>query len=280
MLEAARELKNDKLAVTGVAIILVMLLVALLAAYLAPGDPNELDLANRLAPPSWEHLMGTDYVGRDYLSRVIHGTRVSLTLVAVVVAMEVLLGVSLGAIAGYLGGIADELLMRVVDILLAFPGLILALAMVGILGPSRMNLVIALAAVGWVTYARMARGSIFSVKERPFIEASRALGCTRIYIVVHHILPNVLSPMLVLATLNIGHTIISIASLSFLGLGVQPPTPEWGSMLNEGKPYMQTAPHLMIFPGLMVMLTVLAFNFLGDGVRDTLDPKLKEKVSL
>ncbi len=281
MLQTVQELKSDKLAVIGLAVILILLVMALLAPCIAPYDPAKLDLEGRLLTPGeGGHLMGTDALGRDTLSRIIYGTRVSLMIATAVAVIEMLLGTLIGTIAGYFGRIADELLMRLVDILLAFPGLILALVIVGLLGPSLTNLIIALVAVGWVRYARIVRGSILSVKEKRFVEAARAIGCSDIRIATRHILPNVLSPVIVLATLNMGSIILSIAGLSFLGLGVQPPTPEWGAMLNEGKPFMETAPHLMIFPGLMIMITVLAFNFLGDGLRDALDPRLKEKVEI
>ena len=280
MLETLRELKNDKLAVIGLAIILFLLVIALLAPYIVPYDPVVLDLECRLSSPSTEHLMGTDTLGRDTLSRVVYGTRVSLMIATIVVAVEVLLGVLLGTIAGYLGGVIDGILMRLVDVLLAFPGLILALVIVGVLGPSLVNLAIALVAVGWVRYARVIRGSILSFKERGFVETARAIVCSNMRIATRHILPNVLSPIIVLATLNMGSILLSIAGLSFLGLGAQPPTPEWGAMLNEGRPFMETAPHLMVFPGLMIMITVLAFNFLGDGLRDALDPRMKDKVEI
>jgi len=274
------ELGKDRLAILGAVILFVLTLVAVLAPHIAPYDPVELNLSERLSPPCIKHLMGTDSVGRDILSRVIYGTRVSLMIAVVVVIIETIFGVLVGTAAGCLGRAVDEILMRLVDILLAFPGIILALVIVGMLGSSSMNLIIALTSVGWVGYARVVRGSILSVKEETFIESARAIGCGKLRIATRHILPNIISPVIVLATLNMGAIIISIAGLSFLGLGVQPPTPEWGVMLNEGKPFMESAPHLMIFPGLMIMITVLAFNFLGDGLRDVLDPRLKEKIEI
>ncbi len=273
-------LKKNRLAVIGAGILSVLVFIAVFAPYLAPRDPVELNLAERLSSPSWDHLMGTDAVGRDTLSRIIYGTRVSLMIAVVVTMIEVLLGMIVGMTAGYLGKAVDEILMRIVDVLLAFPGIILALALVGMLGPSLTNLVIALAAVGWVRYARIVRGSILSVKEERFVESARAIGCGNLRIATRHILLNIVTPIIVLATLSMGTTIISIAALSFLGLGAQPPMAEWGNMLNEGKPFMEKAPHLMIFPGLMIMITVLAFNFLGDGLRDVMDPRLKEKVEV
>lgn len=273
MLHMIREFRKDRLAILGTVIICLLIIIALLAPSIVPFDPEKLNLAERLLSPSARHLMGTDSVGRDILSRIIYGTRVSLMIAVVVVVIEVLFGVLVGMAAGYLGRAVDEILMRLVDILLAFPSIILALVIVGLLGSSIMNLIIALTSVGWVRYARIVRGSILSIKKEMFIESARAIGCGKLRIATRHILPNIISPVIVLATLNMGTIIISIAGLSFLGLGVQPPTPEWGIMLSEGKPFMESAPHLMIFPGLMIMVTVLAFNFLGDGLRDVLDAR-------
>jgi len=273
-----QQIKEDKLAVTGAMIILSLMIIAILGPHLTPYDPVELDLENRLTSPDRNHLMGTDNLGRDVLSRIICGARVSLGMAAVVVVIVMLLGLAMGTTAGYFGGVIDGIIMRLVDVLLAFPNIILALVIAGILGPSLTNVMIALAVVWWVGYARIIRGSVLSVKEKEFVEAARAMGCTDSYIAIRHILPNVLSPVIVLATLDMGHIILSIAALSFLGLGAQPPIPEWGTMLNEGRPFMETASHLMIFPGLMIMITVLAFNFLGDGLRDALDPRMKEGV--
>ena len=276
IMSIVHQLKEDKLAVTGAIIILSLMIIAIFAPYITPYDPVELDLENRLTSPDRNHLMGTDNLGRDVLSRIICGARVSLGMATVVVVIVMLLGLAMGTTAGYFGGVTDGIIMRLVDVLLAFPNIILALVIAGILGPSLTNVMIALAVVWWVGYARIIRGSVMSVKEKEYVEAPRAMGCTDSYIAIRHILPNVLSPVIVLATLDMGHIILSIAALSFLGLGAQPPIPEWGTMLNEGRPFMETAPHLMIFPGLMIMVTVLAFNFLGDGLRDALDPRMNE----
>jgi peptide/nickel transport system permease protein len=274
MRHIVHKFRKDRLAILGTVILFLLTFVAVLAPYLVIYDPVELNLAQRLLSPSAKHLMGTDSVGRDILSRIIYGTRVSLMIAVAVVIIEVFFGVLVGTAAGYLGRAVDEILMRLVDILLAFPSIILALVILGLLGSSIMNLIIALTSVGWVRYARIVRGSILSIKNETFIESARAIGCSRLRIATRHILPNIITPVIVLATLNMGNIIISIAGLSFLGLGVQPPTPEWGIMLSEGKPFMDSAPHLMIFPGLMIMVTVLAFNFLGDGLRDVLDIKM------
>ncbi|MCL0094317.1 nickel ABC transporter permease subunit NikC [Dehalococcoidales bacterium] len=273
--EVFRRLKKHRLAIIGAGIILVLIFVAVLAPFIAPHDPIEQNLEHRLLSPNTEYLLGTDNLGRCILSRLIHGTSVSLQIGVMVVGITAFVGVTLGLIAGYRGGLIDELVMRIVDILLAFPGIILALAIAGILGPSLYNVMLALAVVGWTSYARVVRGSVLSVKEKEFVEAARALGAGEARIMFRHILPNVTAPVIVMATLGMAHVILAAAALSFLGLGAQPPTPEWGSMLNDGRAFMRTAPHLTIFPGLAIMVTVLAFNFLGDGLRDALDPRVK-----
>ncbi|MFZ2071015.1 MAG: nickel transporter permease [Halobacteriota archaeon] len=276
MMSIVQQLKKDKLSMIGAIIIFFLAVIAIFAPHITPYNPIELDLEDRLSPPCGNHLMGTDNLGRDVLSRIVYGTRVSLSMATVVVLIVMLLGIAMGTTAGYFGGIIDGTIMRMVDVLLAFPNIILALVIAGILGPSLTNVMIALGAIWWVGYARIIRGSVLSVKEKEFVEATRVMGCGDTYIAIRHILPNVLSPVIVLATLDMGHIILSIAALSFLGLGAQPPIPEWGTMLNEGRPFMETAPHLMICPGLMIMIVVLAFNFLGDGLRDVLDPRMKE----
>ena len=270
----------NRTALFGTALVGVIVLVALVAPLLAPHDPITVDVLQRLQSPSVSHPMGTDQLGRDYLSRVIHGARTSFTIAVTVTALEALIGIAVGAAAGYLGRLVDVTLMRGVDLVLAFPGLILALAIAALLGPSNTNLVIALVAVGWVGYARLVRGAILSVKAMPYIECSRAIGCRRWRIVLRHVLPHVVAPLLVLATLNVGHTILAVSGLSFLGLGVQPPIAEWGAMLAEGKTFMESAPYLMLFPGMMIVLSVLAFNLVGDGLRDVLDPRSVKRVEV
>lgn len=266
---------RDRLALGGIAFFSLLLVAALLAPVarlVSPYDPTEMDLPHRLQGISRAHWMGTDGFGRDVLSRIICGARLSLASALIVTALTAFVGAMLGGLAGYFGGIVDELVMRTSDVLLAFPQLILALAISAVLRPSVENVVLALTATGWVRYSRLVRGVVLSVKEREFVEAARAIGCSDLRILIRHIFPNAFSPILVLATLDTGHVILSISALSFLGLGAQPPTPEWGAMLNEGRPFMQSAPHLLIFPGLMIMLTVLTLNMLGDGLRDALDP--------
>lgn len=276
-LETLNRLKKHKLAVTGGVIIAILCLAALFAPWIAPHDPNKQYLADRLLSPGNGYLLGTDNLGRCLFSRLLYGTRVTLQVGLVVVGITSSLGVALGALAGYRGGLVDEIIMRIVDVLLAFPGIILALVIAGIMGPSLFSVMFAISIIGWTSYARVVRGAVLSVKEREFVEAARSLGAGDSRIMFRHILPNVIAPVLVMATLGMAHVLLAAAALSFLGLGMQPPHAEWGSMLNAGRPFMRTAPHLTIFPGLAIMSAVLAFNFLGDGLRDALDPWLKEK---
>ncbi len=273
--EAFQGIKRNKMAMVGTAVILSLVVIAIFAPFIAPHDPIEQNLEKRLLHPNKEYLLGTDDLGRCTLSRIIYGARVSLQIGIVVVGITSIIGVMLGAIAGYYGGIFDEIIMRMVDVVLAFPGIILALAIAGALGPSLFNVMLALAIVHWTGYARVVRGSVLSIKEKEFIEAARALGASDAHIMFRHVLPNVMAPVIVMATLGMAHVILSAAALSFLGLGAQPPIPEWGVMINAGRVFMRTAPRLMAFPGLAIMVTVLAFNFLGDGLRDVLDPRLK-----
>jgi len=277
-LEALKRLRKHKLAVTGGAIIIVLCLLALFAPWIAPHDPTKQFLAHRMLAPGEGYLLGTDHLGRCVFSRLVFGARVTLQVGLIVVGITSGVGVLLGAIAGYKGGWVDEIIMRSVDALLALPGIIMALVVAGILGPSLFSVMFAISLIGWTSYARVVRGAVLSVKEREFVEAARSLGAGDARILFRHILPNIMAPVIVMATLGMAHVILAAAALSFLGLGMQPPHAEWGSMLNAGRPFMRTAPHLTVFPGLAIMTAVLAFNFLGDGLRDALDPWLKENV--
>lgn len=268
------------LVVFAASIILLLTVIALFAPVISPHDSLAVNMKENLQGPSIKHLMGTDQLGRDLFSRILCGTRISLGIAFVTVATCVVLGVAVGSVAGYRGGIVDDVLMRAVDILMAFPGLLLTIAIAGMLGPSMQNLMLAMIATSWVGYARIARGAVLSVKEFAFVEAARSLGSSEVRILGEHIIPNIVHPIIVLATLNMGQTILSIAGLSFLGLGAQPPAPEWGAMLNEACSFMGLAPHLFIFPGLAIMITVLTFNFFGDGLRDMLDPRFKKEVEI
>ncbi|MFH0809449.1 MAG: nickel transporter permease [Pseudomonadota bacterium] len=256
-------LLRGRLALIGAALIAALVVCATASPWLAPQNPQKMSLEEELRPPSAQHLLGQDKFGRDIFSRVIHGARVSLLVGTVTVLVSLSLGICLGCTAGYFGGVVDEIFLRVVDIFLAFPGILLALSLMAVLGPSLSNVIIALCLVGWVSYARLARGQVLSLKERDFVVAARAAGASDRRIIFRHILPNVLAPLTVEATFGMGSAIVAEAALSFLGLGVQPPTPSWGSMLNEGRQFLLIAPHLTTFPGLAIMLVVLGFNFVG-----------------
>jgi peptide/nickel transport system permease protein len=273
---SSRKLRNfmdNGLNVVGLVIVLTIVSAAVFAPYLTPHDPNEQDLLNTLEPPSEEHLMGTDQLGRDVLTRLLYGARISLRIAVVVVAITLVIGTAVGVVAGYAGGGVDEGLMRLVDVLLAFPGILLALVIAGILGPSLQNIMVALAAVGWTQYARIVRGSVLSVKEQEYIKAAQLMDVSRFRILLGHVVPNVITPVIVLATMDMAYVILGTAGLSFLGLGAQPPTPEWGTMLSEGRNFLQDAWWIVNFPGVAIMVTVLGFNLLGDGLRDVLDPR-------
>jgi len=257
---------------TGAAIVASLTLIALIGPELLETDPMAQNLSNRLQPPSLARPFGTDRLGRDVFARVVHGARFSLGIAVAVTAIRLVLGVAIGLLAGYGGGWTDELLMRVVDLLFAFPGIVLALVIAGIAGPSLTNVLFALAVVGWGTYARVVRSEVLSVRERDYVTASRLSGTSHHRIVLEHVLPNVLGPTIVLATLDIGTVVLATAGLSFLGLGAQPPTPEWGTMIAAGRHYLQTAWWLVNIPGLAIVVTVLGFTLLGDGLRDVLDP--------
>ena len=256
----------------GAAIVLLAVLAAVLGPWLVPFDPAAQELALRLEGPTGLHWFGLDELGRDIFARVLSGARISLLVGIVVVGVSSSIGILLGSLAGYLGGRIDEVISRVIDILLAFPGLLLAIALVAVLGPSLTNVVLALSLIGWVGYARLVRGQVLRARELDFVQAARALGATTSRILARHVIPTTLPAVSVQVTLGMGGAILAEATLSFLGLGVQPPTPSWGTMLNYGRGHMLDAPHLTIFPGLAIAILVLGFNFLGDGLRDALDP--------
>lgn len=262
----------------GALLTIAVIVMALAAPLLAPYDPSVQDTSRRLEGPSQEHLLGLDDLGRDVLSRILYGSRVSLRVGFSVVILASLIGVSLGAIAGYFGGWADTIIMRLSDILLAFPGILLAIAFVAVLGPSLNNVIIALSVIGWVGYARLVRGQVLKVREIEFVTAAKALGARSHRVIIFHLLPNVINPVIVMATLGLAGAILSEAALSFLGLGVQPPTPSWGAMLSSGRRYLGLANHLAIFPGIAIMIAVMGLNFLGDGLIDALDPKYRKLI--
>ncbi|HEX5110584.1 MAG TPA: ABC transporter permease [Vicinamibacterales bacterium] len=261
----------------GAVIVLMAVLAALVGPLLVPYDPAAQELALRLAGPTGFHWFGLDELGRDILARVLAGGRVSLLVGLVVVSVSATVGVCLGAIAGYFGGYVDEIISRVIDILLAFPGLLLAIALVAVLGPSLVNAILALTLIGWVGYARLVRGQVLRARELEYVQAARALGAPAFRILTRHVIPSTLPAVTVQATLGMGGAILSEAALSFLGLGVQPPTPSWGTMLSFGRAHLLDAPHLTVFPGLAIAILVLGFNFLGDGLRDALDPAIDRR---
>lgn len=273
--DALRRLLRNKLAIVGMIILGMFLLFALFASSIAPYDPTDQNLALRRQPPSPAHPFGLDDLGRDILSRVIHGSRVSLHVGVLSVSLAIIIGTLLGLVSGYWGGLADNLIMRFMDIMLAFPALLLAIAIVAILGPGLMNMLIAIAIVSIPTYARLVRAQVLSIKEQDYVLAARAVGVSITRMLFRSILPNSITPIIVQGTLGIATAILDAAGLSFLGLGAQPPTPEWGAMLGDGRFSMFTASHIILFPGLAIMLTVLGFNLLGDGLRDALDPRLR-----
>jgi peptide/nickel transport system permease protein len=263
----------NPLNIVAFALIAVFAACAVLAPVLAPYDPLVQDLGSRLRPPSPVHWLGTDSLGRDIASRILYGARISLIIGVVVVTMAGTVGTAIGLVAGYAGGLVDEALMRLTEVFLAFPALILAMAIAGALGPSLTNAIIAIAAVTWAVYARLVRGQILSLRQREFVEAARAIGASRTRIVVRHLLPNALAPLMIQASFDLGSSIIAAAGLSFIGFGAQPPTPEWGVMISEGRNYISTQPWLSLFPGLAILLAVGSFNLLGDGLRDAFDPR-------
>lgn len=274
-LNPARRFRLGLLWIAG-SIVLLLAVAALAGPWLVPHDPNAVDLATRLQPAgSAGHLLGTDHLGRDILSRLIAGTRVSLGCVMITLAIILGIGLSLGGIAGYAGGRADQVIMRVADVFMTFPTLILALFMIGMLGTGLVNVIIAIALSHWAWYARITRGIVLSMRHRDFLRAAQLSGAGRFRIFVEHLLPATFSQMIVLATLDIGHMMLHVSGLSFLGLGVQAPTAEWGVMIADARQFVWTSPMLIFWPGLALFLSVMAFNLLGDALRDRLDPHLK-----
>jgi peptide/nickel transport system permease protein len=267
----ARRFSRNRAAVAGFAIVALLLIVAALAPLLAPFDPAAQALDSGLSGPSRSHWLGQDRLGRDLLSRLLHGARISVVVGLGTVFLSLSIGLLAGSASGFLGGRVDHLFMRLADILLAFPGILLAIAITSVLGPSLRNVLIALSALGWVGYARLIRGQILKVRELEFVQSARAVGSPPARLLLVHILPNAISPVIVEATFGIARAIVAEAGLSFLGLGVQPPAPSWGAMINEGRHFLFVAPHLTTVPGLAIMITVMAFNFLGDGLRDAMD---------
>lgn len=269
-------LVRDPTALLGLTILGALAVAAVLAPWLTPHSPAAQDVLNRYADASADHPLGTDHLGRDVWSRLLFGARTSLGTSVLLGTAVLLIGVAVGTVAGFAGGLVDGAVMRVVDVLLAFPHFLLVLVIVGALGPGLVNLAIAFTIAGWVGYARVVRGLVLSVRERPFVDSARALGLRRRRIITHHVLPAVIGPVIVLWTLRTGQLLLALAAFSFLGLGVQPPAPEWGAMLNDARDSLARAPRLMMYPGVAITLAALGFNLLGDGIRDALDPTLRD----
>jgi peptide/nickel transport system permease protein len=273
--------RRNVLASSGMVLVVIFVLFALFAPWIAPQNPAAIDLPSRLQPPSAAHWFGTDELGRDILSRVIYGARISMLVGGSVVAGSLLLGLIFGSIAGYYGGLTDTFFNVVLtNAFLSFPGILLAIAFVAFLGPGVFNLILALCIGGWVGYARLVRGQVLAVKEKEFVEAARALGASNWRILTRHILPNIIQPVIVQAAIGMAGAVLAEATMSFLGLGVPPPTASWGSMLNDGRLHLFDAPHLVLFPALAVMLAVLSFNFIGDALRDYMDPRSRIEAGL
>ncbi len=276
--EIWRRLKKNKMAMAGLAVLVLLILVSIFADVLF--DYNEIvikqDTSIRLQGPSGAHWLGTDEFGRDILARLVHGSRVSLSVGVIAVSISLVIGGALGAIAGFYGGKTDNLIMRFIDILLAVPSLLLSITIVSALGPSIFNLMLAIGVSSVPSYARIVRASVLTVKDQEYVEAARCIGANNFEIIVSHIIPNCMAPIIVQVSLKVASAILSTSGLSFLGLGIKAPTPEWGAMLSGGRAYLRNAPHLTLFPGLAIIITILALNLLGDGLRDALDPKLKK----
>jgi peptide/nickel transport system permease protein len=275
--DVRRQLFRDRLAVLGIIILALLILTAVFAPLIAPFDPYEMNLGENLKPPGIDgHLLGTDELGRDIFSRLIYGSRISLTVGLIVVGIAGTIGVTLGAISGYYGGMVDNAIMRIVDIVLAFPFLVLAIAVVSIVGASLTNMMIVLGCVSWIGYTRLVRGQVLALREQQFVTAARAIGAGDLDIIFNHIMPNTLGVVIVQATFGVAIAIIAASALSFLGMGAQPPTAEWGAMLSVAKKHMRHHPTMAIAPGMAIMITVLAINLVGDALRDALDPRLRK----
>ncbi|MGY0692398.1 ABC transporter permease [Virgibacillus sp. FSP13] len=274
--EFIKKIVKNKASLIGGIIVVTYFIIAIFAPWIAPYDPLGVDLVNKLQTPSWEHWFGTDDKGRDILSRIIYGSRLSLSVGVLSVLIGAFFGITLGLISGYYGKLIDTVIMRFIDVLLAFPGILLALAIISALGPDLINVMIAVGIFSIPTFARIVRGSTLSMKKVEHIDAIKTLGASDFRIILVHILPNILSPIIVQGTLRVATAILTAAGLSFLGMGAQPPSPEWGAMLSNGRNFLWSAPHVATFPGLVIAFIVIGFNLLGDGLRDALDPRMKK----
>ncbi len=274
--EIWRRFRQNKLAMVGLVIILLLILMAVFAKVIAPYDPSAAEISNRLQFPSAQHLLGTDNYGRDLLSRIIYGARISLLVSLLSLVIALIIGGVLGAAAGFFGGLTDSIIMRLTDILMAIPGMLMAVSISALLGGGTVNTAIAISIGGIAPSVRLLRSSVLTIREQEYIEAARAQGSGNLRIILRQILPNTLSPVIVDCTLRLGTNILQISMLSFIGLGVQPPTPEWGSIMNVGREYIMTFYPMLVFPGIAILLAMFGFNVMGDGLRDAMDPKLKD----
>lgn len=274
--ESISRILKSKTSLIGLLIIILLLVVAAIAPMIATHDPEIQQVLDRYQPPSSQHYLGTDELGRDIFSRIVYGTRISLQIGVIAVGISLIVGVLLGGIAGFFGRWLDMIIMRLIDIMMAFPSILLAIAMVAVLGPGLTNAMIAVGIVGIPHFARIVRSTVLSVKETEYIESARAIGVKNKRILFRHVLPNCMAPIIVQTTLSVGTAILDAAGLSFLGLGAQPPDPEWGAMLSDGRAALQSAPWVVAFPGMAIFLFVLGFNLFGDGLRDALDPRMKQ----
>ena len=273
--QVMHRLSRNRVSMTGLVVILILIVLAILSPWIMPYDYTRMDMSNMYATPSWAHPFGCDELGRDIFSRALYGARASLSLGLLATLLSTAIGVVLGSLVGYFGGWVDTAVMRLLDILQAIPGMLLSIALSAALGSGFGNTIIALSIGGVPMTVRLLRGSILTVRKQEYIEAAEKINCSRLRIITSHILPNSIAPLIVSVTMGIGNTILAAAGLSYIGLGVQPPTPEWGAMLSAGKSVITRYPHLCVFPGLCIMVVVLCFNMLGDGLRDAMDPKLK-----
>lgn len=278
-MEILNRLLHRRLTVAAILLATAVIIMAAAAPLIAPHDPNHVELAKRLSGPSISHWLGTDHLGRDILSRLIFGARASVGSVAAIIACILVLGFAVGCLAGFRGGLIDATLMRVCDVFLTFPTFILAMFLIGVLGTGLTNVVIAIVLTHWAWYARLIRGFVLSLKNREYILAAKMAGTPRVKIVLQHIVPPVFAQLVILATMDIGHMMLHVSGLSFLGLGVTPPTAEWGVMINDAREFIWSSPGLIFYPGMMIFLTVMSFNLLGDALRDALDPTMAEKSS-
>lgn len=270
-----KRFKRNKMAVFGLSILLILILIAVIAPLAAPYGYDEQNLRDAMQSPSMKHLLGTDNLGRDIFSRLVYGSRISLFVGLIAVAIGALVGGMIGAVAAYYGGMTDTIFMRVIDVMMSIPSMILAIAICASLGPGLVNTMIAVGFSSIPTYARVVRSAVLTVKQQEYIEASKAIGADSRIIILKHIIPNCMAPIIVQASLGVGNAILSAASMSFIGLGIQPPVPEWGAMLSAGRTYIRDFPQMVVFPGLCIMITIFSLNLAGDGLRDALDPRLK-----